>query len=333
MPMRRTVLFLAGAALIAAVSGARAQETTLLRFAFGAPPQVHYNVQLFTPWAEQVMADSGGTLEIQMFGAGSLGREGEMIDVVQSGAADIALEIPTYYPGRFPLADVAALPMLVTDGAAASRALWTLYEEGMFGSTFDGMKVLALSTPPAAMLMTTETEVALPADTAGLRIAGGGRLRGDQITAMGAAPVDVRISELYQALDRGVVNGAISFYTAVPPFRLNEVASHYLEVPLGGSLMLVFMDQARFDSLPEAARNAIDAHSGAALSAAFGEVWDRAAETGRGMITGSGGEMRALDAAQQEAWAATLEPIVAAWGSETAGGESIVDRLRTLLAE
>lgn len=329
------IRYLAASAAIALASAvpAAAQEVTELRFAVQTPEQVHYNKQLFAPWAEKVAADSGGTLKVTMYYAGTLGKEGQFIDLVESGAADIALDIPAYYPGRFKLTDVASVPLLISDATSGSKALWSMYEEGAFGGEFDGLKVLALSTPPAAMLMTTDTPVTTPADMDGLKIAGGGKLKGDMISATGAAPVEVKIFELYQGLDRGVVDGAITYYTAIPPFKLNEVGEHYTDVPLGGSLMLVFMSQDRFDSLPEAARKAIDMNSGAAMSEAFGGVWDGAQKVGRGMAEKSGGTFHAVDDEAMAEWGALMAPIVDAWAAEAEGRDAVISALKSKLGE
>lgn len=310
-----------------------AQEVTELKFSVGPPPQVHFNKHLFIPWAEKVSADSKGTLKVKMFFAGTLGKEGQFVDLVESGAVDIAFDIPAYYPGRFKRTDVAGLPMLITDAVDGSKALWEMYKEGVFGDDFDGLKVLAISTPPAALLITTKTPVTAPADMKGLKIAGGGKIKGATIETLGAAPVDTKVAELYQSMGRGVVDGALTYYTAVPPFKLHEVGKHYTEVPLGGSFLLVFMSQEKFDSLPEAAQKAIDMNSGLAMSEAFGEVWENAQKVGRKMVEESGGEIRRFDDAALTAWSNQLKPVAQSWVADVDGRQAVVDSLSAKLGK
>lgn len=320
----------AGLAIVGAQT-AFAQEAVELRFGVQTPPQVHYNKELFVPWAEKVAGDSEGTLNVTMFFAGTLGKEGQFVDLVESGAADIALDVAAYYPGRFALSDVASLPLLVKGATQGSEALWTVFEEGKFGNQFDGLKMLAVSTPPAATVLTTEKKVTVPEDMNGLKIAGGGKIKGAMIDAVGAAPVDVKIFELYQSLDRNVVDGAMTYYTAIPPFKLNEVAKHYLDVPLGGSFMMVFMSQEKFDSLPDAAKKAIEMNSGMSMSRAFGEVWDRAQQVGRKMATDAGGTISEPSEEQMEAWVAVFQPIVDDWAASVEGGKEVVEALKSSL--
>lgn len=321
------MLVVAGS-LTAVMSNAWAQSPTKLRFAVQTPPQMIYNQGLFVPWAKKVTEDSKGTLSVEMFFAGTLGNEGQYVDLVKQGVADIALDITAYYPGRFPLTDAVSLPLLVDKSEPASVALWQAYENGKFGHEFDGMKMLAMTTSPSATLMTTQKAGSEPADYKGLKLAGGGKIKGEMITAIGAAPVNIKISELYQSLSRHTVDGAMTYYTALPVFKLNEVGKHYLDVPLGGSFMMVFMSQSRFDALPEDAKKAIEMNSGSQFSRSFGALWDRANEQGRKLAVSSGGVIHTPNAEQLNNWDKVMSPIIDNWTASVEGGKAVVEALR-----
>jgi len=310
---------------------ASASDVTELRFAVQTPPQVHYNKELFVPWAEKVSADSQGTLTVKMFFAGTLGKEGQLVDIVESGAADIALDVASYYSGRFALTEVASLPLLITDAKSGSEALWSAYEKGAFGHEFDGLKMLAITTPPAATVLTVDKAVSKPADLQGMKIAGGGKTKGQMISAVGAAPIEVKIAELYQALSRKLVDGAITYYTAFAPFKLHEVGKHALDLPLGGSMMIVFMTQEKFDALPPEAQQAIEMNSGAQFSSDFGVVWDRANSVGKQMLADGGGEISQPSAEELAEWEAAFEPILNDWAGSVEGGDATLATLRAEL--
>ena len=303
-------------------------DMTELRFAVQTPPQIHYNKELFIPWAEKVAADSQGTLSVKMFFAGTLGKEGQLIDVVESGAADIALDVTGYYSGRFKLTEVASLPLLVQDSESASKALWSLYEKGLFGKEFDGLKVLAITTVPGGTLLTVDKPIQQPSDLAGMKLAAGGQVKGEMVAAVDAAPVEVKIAELYQALSRHLVDGAMTYYTGFAPFKLHEVGKHALDVPLGGSMLLVFMSQDKFDSLPPEAQKAIEMNSGAQFSADFGAVWDRAQDAGRQMLLNAGGKITEPSTEDMAKWQAVFSPINDAWASSVDGGPEALKGLR-----
>ncbi len=331
--MYKITTALVSAGLFVATSGASFADPVALRFAVGVPPQVHYNRDLFTPWSETVSAASNGTLEINMFYAGALGHPGEFLEAIDVGAVDIAVDIAAYYPGQFALSQIASLPFMIDDPVQGSMALWSLYESGAYGDMFDGMKMLAISTPTAAMILTTETPVARPEDMHGLTIAASGRISPQVAQAVSAAPIDVPIYEIYQSLSRGTVDGAITYYTAIAPFSLHEVGNYYLDLPLGGSFMMVYMSQERFDALPAEAQAALDNNSGLALSQAFGEVWAAAAQVGQNMITQEGGTIATPSDEDMALWQASIGDIVDNWAADTEGGQALVDALRAELAD
>lgn len=315
------------------VSGASA-EPIELKFAVSVPPQVHYNQKVLIPWAEKVTADSQGTIVVKMYFAGALGKAGQFVDIVQSGAADIAMDISSYYPGRFPQTDVSYLPGLIGDDAVkASKALWSMYEEGAFDKDFAGLKLLAISTPTAAMMMTTKTPVTVPADVKGLKIGAGGKIKAAILDSVGAAMINLDAFNMYQPLGRGVVDGVITHFTGIAPFKLHEVGKFYTQIPLGGSFTPVFMTKQRFDSLPEAARMAIEKNSGAAMSIALGEVWRDAHAQGQELAKGSGGTIIVPDAAAHAAWEAALHPVVEHWVSEGEDRQKLVDMLKAKLEQ
>lgn len=331
--MKAKILLLS-ALLATGVAGAAQADPIVLRFATSVPATVHYNRDVLIPWAEKVTADSEGTLVIEMYFAGALGRSGQFVDIVQSGAADIAMDIISYYPGRFPQVDVTYLPNLIGyDAVRASNALWAMYEEGAFDQDFAGLRLLGASTPTAAALFTTNTPVTAPTDASGLRIGAGGRIKASILEQVNAAMINLDAFNMYQPLDRGVVDGVITHFTGISAFRLQEVNKYYTEVPLGGSFTPVFMSQQRYDSLPEAARKAIDMNSGALLSEALGKVWQAAHVHGQELARSAGGTIITPDEATLAAWEEALRPVTEQWLSEGEGRQALIDSLRAHLAK
>jgi TRAP-type transport system periplasmic protein len=326
--MLKTLLLAAG--LASSVKAAPVE----LKFAVSVPPQVHYNAKVLIPWAEKVTADSGGTLRVKMYFSGTLGKAGQFVDIVESGAADIAMDISSYYPGRFPQADVTYMPGLIGyDAIKASDALWSMYEEGDFDKDFAGLKLLGISTPTAAMLMTTKKPVAKPSDAAGLKIGAGGKVKVQILDALHAATINLEVFNMYQPLERGVVDGVITHFTGISSFKLQEVGKYYTEVPLGGSFTPIFMSKARFDALPEQARHAIEMNSGAPLSRAMGKVWQDAHSEGVDVAKAAGGTVIVPDEATQAAWTEAMRPIIKAWVNGDESRQHAVESLRAKLAQ
>jgi TRAP-type transport system periplasmic protein len=66
--------------------------------------------------------------------------------------------------------------------------------------------------------------------------------------------------------------------SAIRDFKVNEVADVYVTGPsLGNILFYVVMNQAKYDSLPDDEKAAIDAASGEGLSKSGEDAWNRVA--------------------------------------------------------
>ena len=89
-------------------------------------------------------------------------------------------------------------------------------------------------------------------------------------------------------MHNGVADGIVFPYESVPFFKLEDTVKNALTVD-GGMYNVSFfmvMNQAKFDSLSEADRTAIDKVSGEALVRMAGKAWDEADKAGRAALEG-----------------------------------------------
>ncbi|MDD9721066.1 TRAP transporter substrate-binding protein [Sulfitobacter sp. PR48] len=248
----------------------------ILRFSSFEPPVAHVTKNILTPWAEKVNAASEGTLDIQMFPGGTLGRNpAQQLKLVEDGVADIAWVIPGYTPGRFDQGTIGELPFLVPNGTVGSEAMWSVYEQGLLTGDYEKFKLIGVMTSfPNAVASTVE--VRTPADMKGLNFRAPGPTMLGAINALGAVPVGgITGPGLAEAISRGLIAGTFTQYGAIETFRVGETVSYYLDMPLGATPMLIVMNQAKFDSLPDKAKAAIDQYSGKVFSEEFGKSFDQ----------------------------------------------------------
>lgn len=93
---------------------------------------------------------------------------------------------------------------------------------------------LALWTSEPNILIMRDVEVRSPADLVGLDIRVAGATAAEAALALGATPQQMPISQVYQALDTGQIDGVITGASTLTDFRLDEVASAFtLGAPLG----------------------------------------------------------------------------------------------------
>jgi TRAP-type C4-dicarboxylate transport system substrate-binding protein len=316
--MRLAVL----AVSLAFAAGASAQTVTLKLASF-EPPQAPITGGVLAPWAKDVMADSGGTLKIDLFPGGTLGRNPlQQLKLVQDGVADITWTVPGYTPGRFDDTQVAELPFLVTDATSGSLAMTKLHQQGMLRG-FDDIKLLLIGTVPANHIHSREPVKSL-ADLKGKKIRAGSSQIAKLVEALGAVPVQIGAPQVAESLARGVIDASLNEWNFVATFKIDEVVRHHVAVPMGTVAVMVPMMKAKYDSLPPQARAAIDKHSGEALARRFGAVVDKTNETTRDRVAKSGkNTVLVPPQAERDAWRVAVQPVTDAWRKAAPQNEKI----------
>ncbi len=105
----------------------------------------------------------------------------------------------------------------------------------------------------------TKKPIKTAADIKGLRLKANAE-NADIVKNLGGAPVTMPVSETYDALSRGIVDGTLFPVEALQGFKIGEVVKTVLE-DYGMSYMTsmyVVMNKAKWDSIPPADQKAIE---------------------------------------------------------------------------
>lgn len=323
--MKSMKLALAGAMVLGLGSGAMAAET--LRFSSFEPPVAHVTKNILTPWAADVGGASNGELEIKIFPGGTLGRSpAQQLKLVEDGVADIAWVIPGYTPGRFDQGTVGELPFLVRNAATGSEAMWSIFEQGLLNGDYDKFKMIGVMVSAPNGLATTR-EVHVPEDLKGMKLRAPGPTMLSAIDALGAVPVGgITGPSLAESISRGLIDGTFTQWGAIETFRAGEVVKDYLDLPLGGTPMLIVMNKARYEGLSDTAKAAIDKFSGAAFSERFGKSFDQnvADARERNLSKYKISEIE-LDEATTDKWRDALAISTSDWIAKHENGQALYD--------
>ncbi len=162
-------------------------------------------------FAEKVAEYTDGRVEVQVFPSSQLGNLRDLFGASRSGAVDVAL---TPYPL---LSDIVPSYSILTAGYVFDDFAHQLavLDHPDYGQAWSaelaengGLEVLANYYFGARTLTTTDTEVRTPADLGGLKIrAVGNPLSLATISGLGANPTPLPLSELFQGLTQGIVDG------------------------------------------------------------------------------------------------------------------------------
>ncbi len=273
--MKLTTIALAGAFAVAGLQ-ASAQE---LKFASFTPPFHTVTASVIEKLNADLTAASGGSLTVRAYHGGELGA-GPVEQYVRAvqGVAEITWGLPGYTSSQFAKTMIAELPGVIPEGKTGYDAIWDAFDSDLAGE-FPGTVPIALWTSEPNIMIMKDKVIGTPADLAGLKIRVAGATAAEVATALGATPVQMPISQVYNALQTGLIDGVFTGSSTLADFKLDEVASSYtLGAPLGRLTFFAVMGQQAYDGLSDDARAMLDAARGRGLSQSAEEAWNATGE-------------------------------------------------------
>jgi TRAP-type C4-dicarboxylate transport system substrate-binding protein len=194
-------------------------------------------------WCKEVEKRTNGRVKVTYFPGGTLAPAAQIYPGVVKGIADIGLSFMGYTWGRFPLSEVIEQPMGYKSGYVGTKLANEFYKK-FKPKEFDDVKALFLHTSPPHLLFAKKPINRLE-DLQGLKI----RTNSPIAKALGAVQVGMPMSEAYDALSKGVVQGIIGPYEPMKGFRLAEVVNHSIEygnAVVGGAFVVMKRADGRF---------------------------------------------------------------------------------------
>lgn len=310
---------IAAAGLTLACSATIAQEIKLT-FADQNAPAGWGPSNATYPWLKQVEAATKGRVKFQTYPTQTLVKGVDMWKAASAGTIDVGWCVQSYWPELTPLSDVISLPGLPLKSAEhASEVLWKLYER------FPAMQreyaaaniepLVLYSTHPATLL-TTKKVVRTMDDLKGMKIRIVGGPATAQAKALGIVPTPMPMPDVYQALDKGVIDGAQAVWEAIYAFRLYEIGTNFTVAPMSTVYFSICANKRKFDSLPAEVKAQIKSVSGLAGAKFWGRNFFDTAE--KAVLDKLGADKKGfqrtvIDQAESARWTKLSEPIWEDW--------------------
>jgi TRAP-type transport system periplasmic protein len=314
---------------------ASAQEITLKVHHF-LPTGSTAHAKFIQPWCEKIAKDSNGRLKCQIFPSMQLGgTPAQLYDQVKDGVADIVWAVPGYAAGRFPRVEAFELPFMSKSPEATSKALWDYVQQNDL-QEFADVHPLAFHVHGAGVFHMVRKPVTASADLRGLKIRAPTRQSNRLLAALGATPVGMPVSQVPEALSKGVIDGALVPYEVVPAIKANELTKFHSEPDpsepaLYTTVFLFGMNKARYASLPADLKKVIDANSGQALSGEIGRIFHDADQGPRASLPKE--SLNVISRAEIQNWKKLAQPVVDGWVKDMGtNGPTLLKSAQDLIA-
>jgi TRAP-type C4-dicarboxylate transport system substrate-binding protein len=196
------------------------------QFPAASGPEGDFRDRLCHRFAEEVEKRTNGALKATVYPGASLMKTNAQLNAVRGGALDMSLYPISYSGGEIPELNIGLMPGIVTS-----------YEQGMAWKNSEAGKLLSdVLYEKGAMFVSWVWQaggvasrnkgLVEPEDAKGLKVRGGSREMDMVLKAAGASVMSLPSNEIYQSVQTGALDAAMTSSTSLISFRLEEVAKH-----------------------------------------------------------------------------------------------------------
>ncbi|MDX9766108.1 MAG: TRAP transporter substrate-binding protein DctP [Ectothiorhodospiraceae bacterium] len=300
------VLLIVWLPLVWTASAAAADFT--LRLSHQLPP-AHHVARILDGFAADVARETSGRVEVQIFGAEQLFRAGQNHAAVARGQIEAAVVTNFQWGATIPEMNVLSLPYFMTDLERLERF------PGSPPAHLLERKLAQKGVRNIAWLYTTRQSIFTSGrrplhgleDFRGIKLRGVSRLIDESLVAVGAAPVTMPGSEVYQALQTGVIDAGLTDVAAAYSRRYYEVQKYGTVTPFFAVYFHLFVNPRWWDGLPVGLRAGIERAAAKAERAVIPATEQAAAEAIR-RLAEQGMVLHVQEADEVRAWKAAMQP-------------------------
>lgn len=248
---RLTVLSVATAAALGLFSSVvGAEETITLRAVAPINPSSYVSAPIFL-FKDFVEERTGGKVKVNVIGADEVVPSANQFEALQNGVVDVIVGMTSYYSGIVP----EAMVLLYTKLSPAEQR-----ESGLFDALakahYEKGGVLYYAHAgggPTTAFRYYLREKVNAADFSGMKMRVSGSIRAFT-EALGATPVSIPFSDVYLALERGLVDGFGTTYAGITHDALHEVTKYVLDHPIYSLNDVILLNEQTWASIPEETR-------------------------------------------------------------------------------
>ena len=254
LTLRRTLV----ATVVLAATGLVQAQIVKLSLGHGAAPDNPRHIASLK-FAEIVKAKTNGQVEVTVSPSGQLGTDPALITAVRSGAVDITANSQGAFANVVPEYAAFGMPFLFADSPSAWKVMDGPVGKELADKTAEkGMVVLGYWDNGIRHMSNSKRPLNTPEDMKGLKM----RTPHDAVTvdimnAVGAQAQQIAFTELYVALQQGVVDGQENPLVNIRSAKLYEVNKFISLTGHKYEMTPFVMNKRSFDGLSETNKKAV----------------------------------------------------------------------------
>lgn len=320
MRLSRVIASLALAAAAASLT-ARAQ-TIELKFGHVGEPGSLFAASA-EEFAKRANAKLGGKAKVVVFGSSQLGGDKELLQKLKLGTVDLALP-STVMSSEVDAFGLFEMPYLVKDRNHMKKiekdVVWPMLAPQVEAK---GLKIIAVWENGYRHITNSKRPINKPEDLKGIKLrVPEGKWRVKMFQTYGANPSPMKFSEVFTALQTGVMDGQENPFTQIHSAKFQEVQKY---LSLSGHVYTpayVTVGKKKWDSLPADVRKILEDTA----KETQGYVYEAAAKAETDLLEKLKGAGMQVNTPDKDAFIAASKPVYDEFGGEVKGAKEMIDK-------
>ena len=326
-----TLRLLAAASAFVLATTAAAQPV-VMRISHQVPP-AHHMTKLLESFAADVKARTNGGVEVQLYGSEQLAKAAENFPQVARGTIEAAMSVNFQWGTTIPEMSATLIPYAMSDLERIKRFPTSDARKFLDAKLEQrGVHSVAwLYITRQTIVTSSKRPIIAVDDFKGVKIRGLNSMTDKGLAAAGAAPSAMPGSEVYQALQSGVLDAGLTDVSAGYSRKYYEVQKYGTVGPIFTIYFHMYANPAWWAKLKPEHRQAIEAAASRVEAEAIG-VTEATADAAIRDLQGKGMTIHLQTPQEQAAWRAVMEKPVRDAFLQTApeGGPKIIELLGRL---
>ena len=259
-------------------SAPKGDEPITLKVATFFPETSNTHTNFVNPWMEKVEELTDGKVKFDYYPSEQLGKTADMLGLTKDNVMNIAMLPTIYFNSEMPISNsLQNMPGVAESATQATMGYWDLLQNNPEILEKDylnnGVRPLGILFSTPYEIWSKDIEIRKPEDLNGLKIKTAGGITNEFFQSLGAVPVTVAFPEMYEALDKGVVDALSIDALPLRTSGVEEVVTHGVFPHWGTSLQSLIINEQVWSSLsPEIQEAMIQA--GQEVTEAIGPIYD-----------------------------------------------------------
>ena len=210
-----------------------------------------FGTDVFEPWKKLVEEKTNGRVKVNLYHGGSLGGSTTVLNDVKGGVYDVCLVWSPYEVDSelFPVT-VGDLPFAMTKDLRVNNSIINQYAQKNLVNIEEDVMVMGVSAAVPSYLFSSKPITKMK-DLKNKKIRAVGKNEASTIESWGAVPVSVPVEELYDALQKGIIDVVNTSVGMALDSSLHEVTPYMLNIPYKAIQMVPVLNKAFYERLPD----------------------------------------------------------------------------------